>query len=50
MFGIMKDIIKTTVKVKKETMKELKKKAIDKEMTQNDLINQYIIKGLSNDK
>jgi predicted DNA-binding ribbon-helix-helix protein len=46
----MKKIIKTTVNIEKEIMKDLKIMAFDKEMTQNDLINRYIVEGLSKDK
>jgi len=46
----MTKIIKTTVKMEKEVMKNLKIKAFDKDMTQNELINKYIIEGLEKDK
>lgn len=46
----MKKIIKTTVNIEKEVMKDLKIMAFDKDMTQNDLINRYIVEGLNKDK
>jgi len=44
------NIIRTTVTMNKNRMKALKKIAIDKELTQNQLINDYIEAGISKDK
>jgi len=44
------NIQKTTVNIEKNTLKSLKKIAIDKEITQNQLINEYIEAGILKDK
>jgi hypothetical protein len=41
---------KTTVIVEKNTLKSLKKIAIDKDLTQNELMNKYIKAGILKDK
>jgi len=43
-------IHKTTLKIETQLLKSLKKMAIDKDLTQNDLIIEYISKGLDEDK
>lgn len=45
-----KNTMRTTVVMDKTLMKSLKKIAIDKEITQNQLINDYIKAGITNDK
>ncbi|MCL2313418.1 MAG: hypothetical protein FWC41_13260 [Firmicutes bacterium] len=39
---------KTTIIIEKETLKTLKKLAIDEEVTQNQLINEFIVTGIAN--
>ncbi|KZX14463.1 hypothetical protein [Methanobrevibacter filiformis] len=41
--------MKTSIVIEKNIMKKLKKIAIDKEITQNKLINEYIIKGIKDE-
>ena len=41
---------KTTVVIEKNNLKALKKIAIDKELTQNQLINEFIIDGIAKNK
>jgi predicted DNA-binding ribbon-helix-helix protein len=45
-----KNKIRTTVVVEKDTMKSLKKIAIDRELTQNQLINEFIEYGILKNK
>ena len=42
--------VRTTVIIKKEIWKDLKRIIIDKELTQNQLINEYIEAGILRDK
>jgi len=44
------DKVKTTITINKGVFKSLKKIAIDKEISQNKLMNDYIITGLKNEK
>lgn len=39
---------KTTIVIEKNLLKELKKLAIDEEVTQNQLINEFIVSGITN--
>jgi len=39
---------KTTIVIEKDLLKELKKLAIDEEVTQNQLINEFIVAGIVN--
>jgi len=41
---------KTTIVIKKDTLKTLKKIAIDKDLTQNQLINEFIESGIAKNK
>lgn len=41
--------VKTTITINKSIFKALKKVAIDKEISQNQLMNNYIIEGLKNE-
>jgi len=44
------EIKKTTINIEKNTLKELKKIAIDKDLTQNQLINEFIVEGIAKNK
>ncbi|KZX16814.1 hypothetical protein MBCUT_05330 [Methanobrevibacter cuticularis] len=43
------NIIKTTIKIDDNLLKSVKKIAIDKNETQNNLMNEYIRKGVNNE-
>jgi len=43
------NIIKTTIKIEDNLLKSVKKIAIDKNETQNNLMNEYIRKGVNTD-
>lgn len=42
-------MVKTTIKIEDNLLKKLKKIAIDKNETQNNLMNEYIRKGVNNE-
>ncbi|MCL2116302.1 MAG: hypothetical protein FWH29_08785 [Methanobrevibacter sp.] len=42
-------LIKTTIKIEDSLLKRVKKIAIDKNETQNNLMNEYIRKGVNNE-
>ncbi|GAA5818642.1 MAG: conserved hypothetical protein [Methanobrevibacter sp. CfCl-M3] len=42
-------MVKTTIKIENSLLKSIKKIAIDKNTTQNNLMNEYIEKGLKNE-
>ena len=44
------DKMKTTITLDKNIFKSLKKIAIDREISQNQLMNDYIVKGLKNEE
>jgi len=44
------DKMKTTITLDKNIFKSLKKVAIDKEISQNQLMNDYIVEGLKNEE
>ena len=46
----VKDKMKTTITINKDIFKALKKMAIDKEISQNKLMNDYLIAGLKNEE
>jgi len=42
--------LRTTIVVEKDILKSLKKIAIDRELTQNQLINEFIVDGIAKNK